>query len=155
MLDTAYDGDFSDHDWAHALGGVHVWVEGHTGPVSHASVVPRTMNLGSSRFRVGYVEAVATAAPFRHRGLATAVMRQIGDVIRESYELGVLSTGEPGFYERLGWQRWRGPSFVMTTAGPEPTSDDDGGLMVLLGNPLAYVDLDQAIVADWRPGDVW
>ena len=155
MLDTAYDGDFSDHDWAHALGGLHVWIEGSAGPVSHASVVPRTMVVGSRQCRVGYVEAVATEASSRQRGLATVVMRRIGDLIRERYELGVLSTGAPGFYERLGWQRWRGPSFVMTTAGREPTPDDDGGLMALLGRLPATVDLDEAIVADWRPGDVW
>jgi aminoglycoside 2'-N-acetyltransferase I len=155
MLDTAYEGDFGDHDWAHALGGVHVWIEGPGGPLSHASVVPRMMNVGSRRCRVGYVEAVATAAPFRGHGLATAIMRRIGDLIREHYDLGVLSTGAPDFYERLGWRLWRGPSFVMTPAGREPTPEDDGGLMVLLGSSSAPVDLDDVIVADWRHGDVW
>lgn len=155
MLDAAYDGDFSDHDWAHALGGTHVWVEGPAGPISHASVVPRMLTVGGRRCRIGYVEAVATAAPDRGRGLATAVMRRADDLIREFYELGVLSTGAPEFYERLGWERWRGPSFVMTPAGREPTPADDGGLMVLQADASTAIDLDGAIVADWREGDVW
>ena len=25
LLDSAFEGDFNDHDWDHALGGVHVW----------------------------------------------------------------------------------------------------------------------------------
>jgi aminoglycoside 2'-N-acetyltransferase I len=155
MLDAAYDGDFSDHDWAHALGGTHVWVEGPAGPISHASVVPRMLTVGGRRCRVGYVEAVATDASWQRRGHATAVMRRVGELIRECYERGVLSTGAPEFYERLGWRRWHGPSFVMTPAGREPTPDDDGGLMVLQGNAPTAIDLAGSIVADWREGDVW
>ena len=30
LLDTAFEGDFTDHDWDHALGGVHVWLAGAT-----------------------------------------------------------------------------------------------------------------------------
>jgi aminoglycoside 2'-N-acetyltransferase I len=26
LLDAAFEGEFSDDDWNHALGGVHVWV---------------------------------------------------------------------------------------------------------------------------------
>jgi aminoglycoside 2'-N-acetyltransferase I len=28
MLDVAYEGDFGDQDWHHAVGGNHVWVTG-------------------------------------------------------------------------------------------------------------------------------
>jgi aminoglycoside 2'-N-acetyltransferase I len=82
-------------------------------------------------------------------------MQRLHTLIREEYEFGVLSTGEHGFYARLGWQRWRGPSFVMTPTGREATPDDDGGLMVLCTDPSRPVDLDSELVASWREGDVW
>jgi len=41
LLDDAFAGEFSDDDWAHALGGSHVIVEAHGAIVAHGSVVPR------------------------------------------------------------------------------------------------------------------
>ncbi len=155
MLDTAYDGDFSDTDWQHSLGGLHVWIEALGEPVSHASLVPRTLVTGGAPRHVGYVEAVATAAPFRRCGHASSVMRRINELIRQRYEIGALSTGEHGFYERLGWTLWRGPSFVMTAAGPQPTPDDDDGLMVFITGTSAHIELDGDLIADWRDGDPW
>ncbi len=82
-------------------------------------------------------------------------MTQIGNLIRKSYPLGVLSTGAHGFYETLGWERWRGPTFVDASEGRTPTPDDDGDIMVLRTPRSPRLDLDGPIVCDWRPGDVW
>ena len=155
MLDAAYDGDFSDDDWAHALGGTHVWIEGADGIVSHGAVVPRTVVCGGQALRVGYVEAVATVAAQRRRGLGAEVMRHLGDLIRDRYELGVLSTGSHAFYAALGWERWRGHSFVDAPDGRTRTPEDDDGLMVLRTPRSPVLDLAGPIVADWRTGDVW
>jgi aminoglycoside 2'-N-acetyltransferase I len=155
LLDSAYEGDFTDEDWDHAVGGVHVWLSGSRGLLSHGSIVERTLVCSGETLRVGYVEAVATAAPHRHKGYGATVMKQIGELIRERYALGVLSTGTHAFYETVGWERWRGPTFVEGPRGRERTPDDDGDVMILLTSRSPRLDLDGAIVCDWRLGDVW
>lgn len=155
MLDAAFDSDFSDQDWAHAIGGVHVWlVESHN-LISHASLVERTLVCSGRTLRVGYVEAVATVAARRRHGHGAAVMNRINELIREGYALGALSTGTHPFYEALGWERWRGPTFVDGSAGRQRTPDDDGSIMILRTSRSPQLDLDGDVVCDWRPGDVW
>jgi aminoglycoside 2'-N-acetyltransferase I len=132
-----------------------VWLAGADGVVSHASLVARTLICSGQRLRVGYVEAVASSAARRRQGHGTRVMCRINDLIRAQYALGVLSTGEHLFYERLGWERWRGRTLVDGPRGLEPTPDDDGGIMVLGTPQTPPLDLDGDIVADWRRGDVW
>ncbi len=155
MLDTAFDGDFSDDDWNHALGGVHVWVSGSHGVICHGSLVERTLVCSGQTLRVGYVEALATAAAHRRKGHGATVMNHIGALIRERYALGVLSTGTHAFYETLGWEKWRGPTFVDGPRGRERTLDEDGGVMILRTSRAPRLDLDGDIVCDWRLGDVW
>lgn len=76
--------------------------------------------------------------------------------VRERFELGALGTSLFRFYERLGWQRWRGKSAVRAPDGLRPTPDEDGFIMVLstptTSGPL---DADAAITCEWRAGDVW
>jgi aminoglycoside 2'-N-acetyltransferase I len=155
MLDVAYDGDFSDEDWQHAAGGTHVWVTGQHGLVAHASLVARTLVCSGKTLDVGFVEAVATTAAHRGQGHGTRVMGRIAELIREGYPLGVLSTGTHAFYEKLGWERWRGPTFVDGPSGRERTPADDGDVMVLRTPRSPSLDVDGDIVCDWRPGDVW
>jgi aminoglycoside 2'-N-acetyltransferase I len=155
LLDAAFDGEFSDDDWAHALGGTHVWIDGADGVIGHGALVERTLVCANHTLRVGYVEAIATSPRHRRLGHASAVLSRINDLIREQYALGVLSTGTPEFYERLGWERWRGPTFVSGRTGLERTPDDDGGILILRTPQSPELDLDGDIVADRRAGDVW
>ena len=74
---------------------------------------------------------------------------------RRCCELGALSTGTHAFYKRLGWEEWRGPTFVDGPRGRERTPDDDGGIMILRTSSSPHLDLDGEIVCDWRRGDVW
>ena len=155
MLDEAFGGDFTDDDWQHALGGVHVWVTGSHGLISYGSIVGRTLACSGQTLRVGYVEAVATDASSRRQGHGARVMRRIGALIRAGYPLGALSTGTHAFYETLGWERWRGPTCVAGTRGRERTPADDGDVMILRTPRAPRLDLDGDIVCDWRAGDVW
>jgi aminoglycoside 2'-N-acetyltransferase I len=98
---------------------------------------------------------MATAAGHRRRGHGARVMTAIGALVRQQYPLGALSTGAYAFYESLGWVRWRGPTFVDGPDGRRPTPADDGDIMFLRTPRSPGLDLDQAIVCDWRPGDVW
>lgn len=156
LLDDAFDGDFSDHDWDNALGGMHtlVWEGGEL--IGHASLVQRRLVHAGRPLRTGYVEAVAVRSDRRRRGHGDAMMDALEKVARKAYDLGALSASEEAleFYAARGWQLWRGPSSVMTPSGVEATKDDDGSIHVL---PTAGVtlDLDREITCDWRPGDAW
>jgi aminoglycoside 2'-N-acetyltransferase I len=155
FLEEAFEGRLSEEDWNHALGGVHVWIAGADGLISHASVVERTIVHAGRSLKAGYVESVATVATLRRQGHAASVMAYINDVIRERYDVGALSTGTPAFYATLGWELWRGPTHVQAPQGVERTPDDDGSIMILRTPRTPALDLDADIICDWRPGEVW
>ena len=147
---------FTDDDWQHALGGIHVLVEADGRIVSHAALVEREIRIGGRPYRTGYVEAVATAPDLQGRGYGSRAMGAIGAGIEERYELGVLGTGAIGFYERLGWRAWPGPSQVRLVDGTiQRTPDDDGYLMILETSRTGPLDAGASIECDWRPGDSW
>lgn len=109
LLDAAFRERFDDDDWEHGLGGVHVAVLDHDELVAHAAVVPRRIDAAGRTFAgAGYVENVATHPDRQARGAGSAAMAAIAEVLHERHELGVLSTSSHGFYERLGWERFRG-----------------------------------------------
>ncbi len=158
LFDEAWSDDaerFTDDDWDHTVGGLHVVLEVDGEIVSHASVVPRELHTGGHRLATGYVEGVATAARHRRRGHASTVMRAVGDHIDRTYELGALGTGSFAFYERLGWVRWAGPTFVRTDAGPVATPEEDGFVLVRLTPASPELDLTAPLSCEWRAGDVW
>ncbi|HEX6867824.1 MAG TPA: GNAT family N-acetyltransferase [Candidatus Limnocylindrales bacterium] len=146
---------FSDDDWQHALGGVHVVLDIDGEIVSHAAVVERELRMAERPLRTGYVEAVATLPVRQGRGHGTAVMTDVNAIIREGFELGALGTGSQGFYERLGWITWQGPTFVRTADGRRRTPDEDGGIMVLVTPTSPTLDLRAPLSCEWREGDVW
>lgn len=155
LLDEAFEGDFSNEDWEHALGGWHVVVEVGDAVVSHAAVVSRILEVAARPFPTGYVEGVATAAERQREGLASLAMTEIAEVIRREFELGALSTGDHGFYERLGWERWQGPTFVRHGSALIRTEVEDDALMVLRFGPSKDVDLTTAVSCEPRSGDDW
>jgi aminoglycoside 2'-N-acetyltransferase I len=161
MLDVAFEGDFADSDWEHSLGGIRIWATGEQGRLlSQASVVPRTLKIDGVEVHTGYVEAVATVEEFRGQGYGTAVMRRAAEIIHEQFDIGALSTGEHGFYERLGWERWLGPTYAETPEGCAKvrTEDEDGGILILRSmrsGAWQGSSLEGEIVADWRAGDIW
>ncbi len=155
LLDDAFDGDFDDADWDHALGGLHAlaWDDGDL--VGHGAVVQRRLLHGGRALRTGYVEAVAVAPAHRRSGIASAVMARLEDVVRGAYDLGALGATDDGaaLYAARGWQRWRGPTSVLGPSGTVRTPDDDGAVLVLPG--AVPLDLDGTLTCDWREGDVW
>ena len=54
-------------------------------------------------------------------------MQRLDGVIRGAYELGGLSAGEEAgrLYGSLGWERWRGRTWVLGPNGMERTADED------------------------------
>jgi aminoglycoside 2'-N-acetyltransferase I len=148
-------GEFTDEDWAHALGGMHALLHDGEELVAHGSVVQRRFLHAGRSWRVGYVEAVGVAARARRRGHGSAVMAALEEVIRRAYDFGALSATRDGapLYRSRGWQLWQGPVGALTPDGPIRTPDEDGAVYVLpTGEPL---DPTGELTCDWRDGDLW
>jgi aminoglycoside 2'-N-acetyltransferase I len=155
LLDAAFEGDFTDTDWDHTLGGMHalVWEDGEL--IAHGAVVQRRLLHAGRALRTGYVEGVAVHADRRGRGHGAAVMTALEHVVRGAYDLGALAAaqGVAGFYTARGWQQWQGRTAVLSPSGIERTAADDGTTYVL---PVAGTpDPTGILVCDWRDGDVW
>jgi aminoglycoside 2'-N-acetyltransferase I len=148
-------GDFSQADWNHMFPADHVLVERGGRIVSHGAVIERELRIGDVGLRTGYVENVATEPEARSNGYATLVMQEAARLIRASFELGALDSGAPGFYERLGWERWRGPTAVRRAGRLIATPGEDGAVLVLRTPATPPLDLDARISCEDRPGDVW
>jgi aminoglycoside 2'-N-acetyltransferase I len=156
LMDAAFGDRFSEEDWKHATGGTHFYIRGSKGSVvSHASVVGRRLESSGAEMSTGYVEAVATEPEFQRRGLATAVMLSVAEFVQERFELGALSSGNPAFYERLGWIRWRGATWCREEGHLARTADEDGGVLVLPTRYSPPLDFEGDIAVEWRSGDVW
>ena len=154
LLDDVFAGELTDHDWEHALGGMHalLWDDGE--PIGHAAVVQRQLLHGGRALRTGYVEGVGVRADRRRQGHGATLMAAVEHVIRGAYELGALGSTDEAerFYEARGWRRWQGPLSALTPRGIVPTADEDG-IYVL---PLAVsLELAGELTCDWREGDVW
>jgi aminoglycoside 2'-N-acetyltransferase I len=154
-MDDAFGGRFDDTDWEHALGGWHVLVTDGGALVAHAAVVPRDLRVDGQPVDAGYVEAVATAPARRGEGLATLAMREVDRLVRQHHHLGALSTGTHAFYARLGWERWRGPTFVRHGDELVRTPEEDDGIMVLRFGPSRTLDLAAPLSCEARSGDDW
>jgi aminoglycoside 2'-N-acetyltransferase I len=155
LLAEVFQGEMSDDDWEHALGGVHalVWEGGEL--VGHASVIQRRLLHAGRAVRTGYVEGVGVRADRRRRGHGAVMMEALERIIRGAYELGALGATEEAvdFHVGRGWKRWRGATSALTPAGISRTEDDDGSVYVL---PLSVpLNLDGELTCDWRDGDVW
>jgi aminoglycoside 2'-N-acetyltransferase I len=154
LLDAVFD-DFEDEDWEHTLGGVHAVATDGGAVLAHAAVVPRVLEVAGRPLRTGYVEGVGTAVAHRHAGMGSRVMSEIGAVIRAEYELGALGTGAYEFYARLGWERWRGPTFVRRGGETIRTPEDDDAIMVLRFGASRDADVTAPLSCDARSGDDW
>ena len=152
---AAFDGGFTEDDWDHALGGWHAVVIEAQRVVSHAAVILRELEVGDRKFASGYVEGVGTESGARGEGHGTRAMTEIAKIIRRDFELGALSTEAHPFYEHLGWERWRGPTYVRSATGLTRTEDEDDGIMVLRLGASTGIDLTATMLCDERSGDDW
>jgi aminoglycoside 2'-N-acetyltransferase I len=155
---AAFNEPWDDY-WESIGPGLHVIAEDPTGSiVAHAAIVDRLLYPGDSVLRGGYVEAVAVLPDRQRTGFGTQVMEEIDRMIDERYELGALGTGRQPFYARLGWEVWRGPTWIRHPDGRrERSAEEDGAIMVrLTALTPPGLDLAAPIAVDWRPGtEVW
>ncbi len=155
LLWASFPDDFSEDDWSHGLGGVHIVAFDGDRPVGHASVIARSIYVADQRYDGGYLEAVAVDTGYRGGGVGASVGRAAGEVIHDRYPIAALSTSKHGFYERLGWERWRGPTYVVSSGKRRRTAEEDAGVMVLRPPGCPVMDLTAPIAVDDRSGDAW
>jgi aminoglycoside 2'-N-acetyltransferase I len=154
LLDDVFE-DMTDHDWEHALGGVHALIWEGAELIGHASLIQRRLLHRGRALRTGYVEGVGVRADRRRHGHGAAMMAALEGVARRAYDLAALGATDEAaaFYAARGWQLWRGPSSALTPHGIQRTAEDDGGIYVL---PLEVpLDLPGELTCDWRDGDLW
>ena len=158
LCESAYDEDFS-HLFEQFPDSVHVLARDERGSlVSHAEFVPRWLQIeGRDVMRTAYVEAVATAPAHQRQGLATAVLQRLVDVVAadSTWELAALSPSDPPFYERRGWELWRGPLAIRRDGHLEPSPDDEQVMIRRLSRTPATIDTTVLLTAEWREGELW
>ncbi|EST33645.1 GNAT family N-acetyltransferase [Streptomyces roseochromogenus] len=155
LLDAAFDGGFSEEDWDHGLGGLHVLVHDGTGLAAHGAVVMRRIRHRGRWLRAGYVEAVAVRPDVRRKGIGGRVLGELERVIGRAYDLGALSASPEGalLYTARGWRQWGGQVHGLSPDGIVRLPEEEAGMYVW---PALAGALDPAeeFVLDWRDGDV-
>ena len=122
--------------------------------VAHALWVTRHLQAGTNPLmKTAYVEAVATEQAYRNRGFATAIMKRLANEIQD-FDVAALSPFSVAYYERLGWELWRGSLFIRTENGLLPSPDDEE-VMILRLPKTPDLDLRQPLSAEWREGELW
>ena len=158
LCEAAYREDFS-RLFELMPGSVHVMARDDLGVLlSHAEYVPRCLQpAGLAVLRTAYVEAVATAPGEQCQGLATAVLRQLLAVVAAdgTWELAALSPSDAAFYERRGWEPWRGPLAIRRDGHLEPSPDDEQVMIRRLPRTPATIDTTALLTAEWREGELW
>jgi aminoglycoside 2'-N-acetyltransferase I len=135
-------------------GGRHFFAYKDTELVSHAVVTTRWLQPeGLPVLKTAYVDAVATLPAYQGQGYGSAVMRQLARKIDE-YTLACLETERPAFYERLGWEVWRGPLAGRSDQAVIPTPEQSGVMILRLPQTPA-LNVDAGLTIECQAGRIW
>jgi aminoglycoside 2'-N-acetyltransferase I len=155
LLDIVFDGEMTDHDWEHALGGMHALGWHGAALVGHASVIQRRLLHDGRALRTGYVEGVGVHPAWQRQGLGGRMMSALEHIIGAAYDIGALGATDEAvsLYEHRGWIRWLGPTSALTPSGIVRTPDEDDCIYVLPAGH--HLDITGELTCDWRDGDAW
>jgi aminoglycoside 2'-N-acetyltransferase I len=152
LCTRAFDRDFGNL-FDFVSDSLHVLAHQGNVLVGHACWAMRRLQPeGHDALNAAYVDAVATAPAYQRHGIGSAVIGRLNREIRP-YALGGLSTQRVSFYQRLGWERWSGPTAVRAATGLIPTPEDT--VMILRTPVTPSLDISTLLIADWRDGDPW
>lgn len=139
-------------------GGLHFLAYVEQEVVSHAVVTTRWLKPeGLPVLRTAYVDAVATAPVSQGQGYGSTVMLELGRALVigvGNYAIACLETDKPGFYTRLGWERWRGSLAGRGEDGLIPTPDQDG-VMILRLPQTPMLNLDGELSIECQGERIW
>ena len=70
-------------------------------------------------------------------------------------DLAALSPSDAAFYERRGWERWRGPLAIRRDGHIAPSPEDEQVMIRRLPRTPATIDTTALLTAEWRQGELW
>ena len=136
-------------------GGLHFLAFQDDQLVSHAMVTTRWLQPeGQPLLKTAYIDAVATLPAQQGLGHGSAVMRQVANTIDDEYLLACLETDRVRFYERLGWQIWRGPMAGRSEQGLIPTPEQEG-ILILRLSQTPTLNLDSLLTIECQDERIW
>ena len=154
LCTAAYQTDFSRFFFYLPTDGLHFIAYRDDQIVSHAVVTTRWLQPERLPIlRTAYVDAVATLPAYQRRGYGSAVLRELASNVTD-YDVACLATDCVTFFERLGWQRWRGPRAGRSSGEIIPTSDQSNIMILRLAN-TPYLDLDRSLTIEAQAGRLW
>jgi aminoglycoside 2'-N-acetyltransferase I len=134
-------------------GGLHVLAYREHELVGHAVATTRWLQPhGLPLLRTAYIDAVSTLPVYQGQRIGSAVMRQLALDISE-YEIAALETDRVSFYQRLGWELWRGALAGRKETVLVPTPEQKGILILRLAR-TPPLDLDGLLVIEYA-GRIW
>jgi aminoglycoside 2'-N-acetyltransferase I len=123
--------------------------------VSHAVVTTRWLQTEDQPlWKTAYIDAVATLPAYQGLGYGSSLMRRLAIDIDREYMIACLETDRETFYERLGWQIWRGPLAGRREQGLIPTPEQRG-IMILRLSQTPTLDLDSTLTIECQTGRIW
>lgn len=152
---AAHDNDdFNDLFTNIGSGGRHFLAYREQELVSHAVVTTRWAQPGGHPvLKTAYVDAVSTRPEHQGLGHASSVMARLAAAI-DDYEIGCLQTDIPGFYERLGWEVWRGSLAGRRDRELVPTPEQRGVMVLRLPQTPAF-DVTTQLTIECQPERIW
>jgi predicted N-acetyltransferase YhbS len=76
--------------------------------VATLQILPKTVRIGAAEVRVGGIGNVFTTAEYRHKGVASDVLRRAVEVLeQERFDLSLLFASRLTFYAQFGWHSHR------------------------------------------------
>ena len=155
LMEAAFGESFEGY-WDDIGPALHFMALGTGEVLAHACVVDRELHTQGHQLRTGYVEGVAAWPHQQGRGHSTKVMQAVNEFLVENYQLGGLSTGVNGFYAKLGWETWKGRTYIrMRDDALARTAEEDGTVMILKTKSTPALNTNAPISAEWRPGELW
>ncbi len=104
--------------------------------------------------KTAYIDAVATLPMHQGQGHGSALMRALAGRVDSDYVIGCLETERIEFYQRLGWELWRGPLAGRSEQGLIPTPEQKG-IMVLRLSQTPALDLDSRLTIECQGNRIW
>lgn len=136
-------------------GGLHFLAYHNELLVSHALVTTRWLQTENQPLlKTAYIDAVATLPAYQGLGYGSSLMRRLASDIDREYMIACLETDRETFYERLGWQTWRGPLAGRGEHGLIPTPEQRG-VMVLRLSQTPTLDFDSMLTIETQTGRIW
>lgn len=81
-------------------------------------------------------------------------MTHLAEAVGKDFDIACLETERVSFYERLGWEEWRGPLAGRSDDGLIPTPDQ-AGIMILRLPGTPELDRTTLLTIESHPARIW